>query len=137
MAASGCAQRNGLGAHMKIRNKIIAIVGVVGLSTAALCGMGLYAVSQSRAMGGFTEEHFSVVVDAETIHRLVMDVAFNTRATWMSKDTAEAQPYARKIQGSLAEIDRAVARIEGRLDEDQEKQYFDDVLKALKIFKDE
>src|SRR4051794_32890300 len=115
---------------MKIRSKIFAIVGAVGVATAALCGMGLYAISQSRSMTNITNDHFTQVVATETMHRLVVNVAFNTRGTWMAKDAAEAKPYAEKMQGDLAEIERVAAKVHERLANKQEQLYFDTFLSA-------
>src|SRR5947209_12569562 len=118
---------------MRIRGKIFAIAGALSAATVVLCGMGFYAAEQSRSMTQLTNSEFAKVVVAEKMHRFVVDVAFNTRGTWMSKDTAEAKPYVEKMISDLTDIDVIVMRLKGQLDE-VEAQQFDKVLSVLKPF---
>ena len=118
---------------MKIRNKIFALAGILCAATAALSGIGYYATLQNQTMSQLTNDAFAKVLNGEKMHRLVVDIAFNTSNAWLAQDPSAAMPYAQQMLTDLTDIDVVLSHMKGKLD-DAEAQRFEKVLSTLKDF---
>ena len=108
---------------MKIRSKIFAIVGVLGVATVVVCGMGLYAMSQVRAMTEVVKAQSDDNFASELILGDITDVALSTRSIWMAADGKAAKAFADNMTDDFAEIDATIASMKDGLD-DQERESF-------------
>jgi len=66
---------------MKIRSKIFAIVGVLGVATVVVCGMGVYAISANRAMAELVKARSEDNFAWESIQGAINGVALNSRSS--------------------------------------------------------
>src|SRR5207247_2355343 len=104
---------------MRIRSKIFTIVGVLGISTIAVCAMGLFALSKSGSTLADTESSYVDLMNGEKIRTLIVDVTLNSRGIWMSADAKQAKPFIDRSENDFAGIDGLITELKKDLDPEE------------------
>ncbi|MEP9375450.1 HAMP domain-containing methyl-accepting chemotaxis protein [Aquabacter sp. CN5-332] len=94
---------------MKIINKIYSIVAVLGLSTVAVAGIGIYSVHLQALTAERLKEASQRAFLSERINGLVTAVVMESRGVYMAESIAVAKPFAAGILRNLGEIDTTLA----------------------------
>jgi methyl-accepting chemotaxis protein len=118
---------------MKIRTKILAIVGILGAATVAVCAMGIYSKSQTAAMIEMMSSNFDDGLSAQKMRTFISDAGNSTRGVWMSAEAKDAKVFADKIVKDLDQVDAIVAKLKGG-QEGEEKVTFEKFTTALAPF---
>jgi methyl-accepting chemotaxis protein len=120
---------------MKISGKIYAMVAVLGLATASVCGMGLFAMKESAATAEQLDRSGQAVFFIERINRLVTAVVMDSRGTYMSADIEAAKPFAAGIMASLEQLDATVAEARSFVGE-KDLEEFGELVQELNTFRE-
>ena len=104
---------------MKIRNKMLVIAVVMGSATGVASGVGLYALSQSRASAAAALDGATEVQEALKFQNALTDIGLNSRAILMAADAKEAKEYADRIVDDFAEIDAGIRLIKETLGQEE------------------
>ena len=96
---------------MKIIGKIYSIVGVLGLTTVAVCGVALYGMhtqGQSQAVLDNTAQRAFLL---ERINGSITAVVMESRGIYMAPSVDAAKPFAAGLVRALDTIDKAVGEL--------------------------
>lgn len=122
---------------MKIIGKIYSIVGVLGLTTVAVCGVALYGMHAQATGASMLDNTVQRAVLLERINGGVSQVVMEARGIYMSPSNDIAKPFATGLLRALDNIDQSVAELK-RLtpvgDQDDLKQVLLD-LKEFRTFR--
>ena len=96
---------------MKIIGKIYSIVGVLGLTTVAVCGVALYGMhtqGQSQAVLDNTAQRAFLL---ERINGNITAVVMESRGIYMAPSVDAAKPFAAGLVRALDTIDKTVGEL--------------------------
>lgn len=120
---------------MKIINKIYSIVAVLGLSTVAVAGIGIYSVHLQAITAERLNDASQRVFLSERINGLVTTVVMESRGVYMAESIAAAKPFAAGILRNLGEIDATLADAR-KLMTASEKATMENLIQDLAKFKE-
>jgi methyl-accepting chemotaxis protein len=90
---------------MRIRTKIFALVGALGLVTLAVAGVGVATVRTYDAAVDAVKDASTRALFSERLNRLVTHVVMEARGIYAAKDVGAAAPFADGVVARLDEID--------------------------------
>ncbi|QTL04299.1 HAMP domain-containing protein [Aquabacter sp. L1I39] len=96
---------------MKIIGKIYSIVGVLGLTTVAVCGAALYGMQAQREGAAILDNTVQRAFLLEQINGSITAVVMESRGIYMSPTTEAAKPFAAGLVRALNNIDKSVAEL--------------------------
>ena len=119
---------------MRIRTKILALVGALSLIAVAISGVGIHSLMTFDRAVDDTQQAATRALYSERLNRLVTGVVMEARGVYAAKDTKDAQQYATGILKTLGAIDDLL-RDWAPLVPDDEKPLFERVVKEAAAFK--
>ncbi|MCW5720598.1 MAG: HAMP domain-containing protein [Devosia sp.] len=90
---------------MRIRGKLLTIVGVMGIVAALIAGIGLYVVREYDHQVDRLDNASKRALYGERLNRLVTAVVMDSRGIYASASTDAATQFANGIMGNLDKID--------------------------------
>ena len=90
---------------MRIRTKISALVGVLGLVVLGVAGVGIDSVRTYDAAVDSVKDASTRALNSERLNRLVTHVVMEARGIYAAKDVKEAAPFADGVMARLDDID--------------------------------
>ncbi|MQT12732.1 methyl-accepting chemotaxis protein [Segnochrobactrum spirostomi] len=118
---------------MKISGKINAIVAVLGLSTVAVCAMGLYAINDSVRATDKLDQVARRAFLVERIDHLVTKTVMESRGVYLATDTEKAKPFADGIRKALDAMQKAVADL-GAMTPATDRALYDELAAGITSF---
>ncbi|KKB75919.1 hypothetical protein VW35_19415 [Devosia soli] len=94
---------------MRIRGKVLSIVGIMGVVAALITGIGLYVVAEYDHQISRLDNSSKRALYGETMNRLVTAVVMESRGIYAAADTEKAGQFAEGILARLDDIDRVIA----------------------------
>ncbi|RJF88482.1 methyl-accepting chemotaxis protein [Oleomonas cavernae] len=91
---------------MRVRAKIYTIVAVLGLTAAAIAGIGVQAIHGLGQESKLLEEAGKRALYAERLDKLVTAVVMESRGIYASETTDQARPFAQNLRQDLDLIDK-------------------------------
>jgi methyl-accepting chemotaxis protein len=119
---------------MRIRTKILALVGALCLIAVTIAGVGIHTLMSFDRAVDETQQAATRALYSERLNRLVTGVVMEARGVYAAKDTKDAQQYANGILKTLASIDDLLKDWTPLVSED-EKPLFERVVKDAASFK--
>ncbi len=95
---------------MRIRTKLFALVGAMGLVGGVIAGVGIDTVRTYHTTLETMDTAATRALYSERLNRLVTTVVMESRGIYVAKDTADAKRFATGLMNTLAEIDALLAR---------------------------
>jgi len=93
---------------MRIRGKVLSIVGIMGVVAALITGIGLYVVAEYDHQISRLDNSSKRALYGETMNRLVTAVVMESRGIYAAADTKKAAQFAEGILARLDDIDRVI-----------------------------
>ncbi len=90
---------------MRIRTKIFALVGALSFIALSTAGIGIYSVSTLNEGMTKAEAAAARALYSSRLNQYVTAVVMDARGIYASKDTKEAEQYAKALTASLNQID--------------------------------
>jgi len=87
-----------------IRIKIIAILAIVSFGAVLSSGLGLWALSRSSDLNKRSAVQADLALTTERINGHVLGVVMDARGVYMSKSSAEAEPFAKGIEARFPQL---------------------------------
>lgn len=94
---------------MRIKGKILAVVGGLGAVALALAGVGLYSLATFNDAYRASEQAFVRAGYSERLNRLVTAVVMDARGIYAAHTSADAKKFGDGVLASLNEIDALLA----------------------------
>ncbi|KRA97757.1 hypothetical protein ASD83_11730 [Devosia sp. Root685] len=94
---------------MRIRGKVLSIVGIMGVVAALITGIGLYVVAEYDHQIQRLDNSSKRALYGETMNRLVTAVVMESRGIYAAANTEKAAPFAEGIITQLGRIDEVIA----------------------------
>ncbi|MGV3575253.1 MAG: methyl-accepting chemotaxis protein [Devosia sp.] len=94
---------------MRIRGKVLSIVGIMGVVAALITGIGLYVVAEYDSQIQRLDSSSKRALYGETMNRLVTAVVMESRGIYAAANTEKAAPFAEGIVTQLGRIDEVIA----------------------------
>src|SRR5689334_19831326 len=120
-------------AVMRIRTKILALVGALSLIAVAISAVGIDTLMVFDRTVDDTQQAATRALYGERLNRLVTGVVMEARGVYAAKDTRDAQQYADGVMRTLALIDDLLHEWAPLVPAD-EKPLFDRVAKDAAAF---
>jgi methyl-accepting chemotaxis protein len=95
---------------MRIRTKVFALVGAMGLVGGTIAGVGIDTVRTYDTIVDAVDQASTRALYSERLNRLVTAVVMESRGIYAAKDTADAKKFAQGLLALLDEIDALLAR---------------------------
>lgn len=118
---------------MKISGKINTIVGVLGLSTVAVCAMGLYAINDSVRSTDELDQVARRAFLVERIDHLVTKTVMESRGVYLATDPEKAKPFADGIRKALDTMQKAVTDL-GAITPTADRALYDELVAGTTSF---
>src|SRR5215217_949526 len=94
---------------MRIRGKVLSIVGIMGVVAALITGIGFYVVAEYDHQIQRLDNSSKRALYGETMNRLVTAVVMESRGIYAAANTEKAAPFAEGILTQLGRIDEVIA----------------------------
>ena len=94
---------------MRIRGKVLSIVGIMGVVAALITGIGLYVVAEYEHQVERLDNSSKRALYGESLNRHVTAVVMEARGIYAAANTEKAKQFAEGILTQLDEIDRVIA----------------------------
>ncbi len=122
------------GAHLRIKTKLIALVGALSLVMLAMTGLTIVTLNAFNTAIGAVQAADTRALYADQLSRLVTHVVMEARGIYAAKDAAEAAPFGRALMSKLDEIDVLLARW-APLVSDADRALFEGVIVEERAFR--
>lgn len=129
-----CLRGRGVSKEMRIRTKIIALVGALSLIALTISGVGLYTMSTLNQGLKDAEAAAARALYSARLNQYVTGVVMDARGVYAAKDTKEAEQYAKGLTASLNQID-ALFKEWAPLVPEEEKALFERIQKDAASFR--
>ena len=93
---------------MRIRGKVLSIVGIMGVVAALITGIGLYVVAEYDHQIQRLDNSSKRALYGESLNRHVTAVVMEARGIYAAANTEKAKQFAEGIMTQLDEIDRVL-----------------------------
>ncbi|SFV28183.1 methyl-accepting chemotaxis protein [Devosia crocina] len=94
---------------MRIRSKVLSIVGIMGVVAALITGISLYVVDEYDHQIQRLDNSSKRALFGESMNRLVTAVVMEARGIYAAPGTEQAAQFASGIMARLDDIDRVIA----------------------------
>ncbi|PXA99181.1 chemotaxis protein [Nostoc sp. 3335mG] len=94
---------------MRIRGKVLSIVGIMGVVALLITGIGLFVIAEYDHQISRLDNSSKRALYGETMNRLVTAVVMESRGIYAAADTEKAAQFAEGILARLDDIDRVIA----------------------------
>ncbi|MCR6636744.1 hypothetical protein [Devosia sp.] len=81
---------------MRIRGKVLSIVGIMGVVAALITGIGLYVVAEYDHQIQRLDDSSKRALYGETMNRLVTAVVMESRGIYAAANTEKGRPFRRR-----------------------------------------
>ncbi|MCF1503854.1 methyl-accepting chemotaxis protein [Afifella sp. H1R] len=120
---------------MKISHKIYMMLGVLGVSSIFVGGMGLYALKRSEDLADRYARNAEMTIRMERVNGLISKVVMDSRGIYVSKTPEKTKAFAAGLMQSLDELDAAAAEARSYVRTPERAKAFDDVLAGIADFR--
>ncbi|WP_238123891.1 MULTISPECIES: methyl-accepting chemotaxis protein [unclassified Xanthobacter] len=120
---------------MRITGKIYAIVGVLGLTTVAVCGVAIYGLrletEASQRLDQVSQRAFLV----QSLNAGITEVVMESRGIYMASDVAQVKKFAAGLERALGGMEKDLAALR-RLTPLADLRSFEQVAAGVSAFRD-